>query len=394
MSFLKDSFKSLNAFLPELITLRRILHANPELSGQEYKTRRLIVDQLTNYGWRIKQSQECMGVIAELGPIDGPLIGLRVDMDALPIKELTGLDHASQIEGVMHACGHDIHTCIGLGIAKLFTTELTPLTGIRLIFQPAEEIAKGAKWMRDEGATQNLNVLFGVHVAPELPVGSIGLRSGTLTAGAGELEIEIIGIGGHGARPHESVDSIWITAKVITTLQEAISRCLDSLNPVVISFGKIEGGNAFNVIPDRVRLLGTVRCLDESLHKQLPSWIEKIVKSITSGFGADAIIHYRRIAPPVKNDSELTDLLENSAVSLLGKERVVRLQNPSLGAEDFAELLEKVKGTMFRLGVAGNEGCAPLHNGLFSPDENSIEIGVKVLAQTILSWMKMQTNIK
>ena len=376
----------LEAILPELIELRRHLHAHPELSGEEHQTAALISGELRQFGWRVREGVGRTGVVAELGPQSGPQLGLRVDMDALPIEERTGLSYASLRQGVMHACGHDLHSCIGLGVARLLAQEASLPVGMRLLFQPAEELAQGARWMRADGATAGLNALFGVHVFPTLPVGSIGVRSGSLTAAAGELEIEVIGEGGHGARPHQSLDAIWIAARVVTGLQEAISRRLDALNPVVVSFGKIEGGKAFNVIADRVTLLGTVRCLCADLHERLPAWIEETVQGICGSFGASARVRYRCIAPPVRNDPALTALLERSAVEQLGEGQVQRLEQPSLGAEDFAELLQDVPGTMFRLGVAGPDGCAPLHNGFFNPEERALGVGVQVLTAAMLAW--------
>ena len=393
MNLLTSSNPLLNQFLPELIDLRRHLHAHPELSGQEHQTAALVAGELRKYGWRVKEAVGRTGVIAELGPSNGAVVGFRIDMDALPVEERTGLDYASLHQGLMHACGHDLHTCIGLGVARLLAAEQSSLeTGVRLLFQPAEEIAEGARWMRQDGATDQLNALFGVHVFPELPVGTVGVRSGALTAAAGELEILIIGEGGHGAKPHQSIDAIWIASKIVSGLQESISRGLDALQPVVISFGKIEGGKAFNVIADRVRLLGTVRCLDNSLHETLPAWITDTVQSIAQSFGGKANVNYRCITPIVYNDPELTRLLESCAVSLLGEENVVRLDRPSLGAEDFAELLRDVPGTMFRLGVAGANGCAPLHNGQFSLDERSLVVGIEVITETLFRWMKKHSN--
>ncbi len=382
----------LDLALPELLELRRHLHAHPELSGQEHQTAALVAGELRRIGWRVREGVGRTGVVAELGLINGPVVGLRVDMDALPVEELTGLPYASRQPGIMHACGHDLHTCIGLGVARLLSAEKNLLTGVRLLFQPAEELAEGACWMREDGATKGLEALFGIHVFPELPVGSVGIKSGSLTAAAGELKIEIIGEGGHGARPHQAVDSIWIASKVISGLQESISRRLDALHPVVISFGKIEGGKAFNVIADRVNLLGTVRCLDSSIHDKLPLWIEEIVKAIASSFGGEARITYRCITPPVYNDPQLTSLLEHCAKEQLGPDHVFILDQPSLGAEDFAELLKGVPGTMFRLGVAGEKGCAPLHNGQFSPEESSMEVGIKVLTATMISWMEKRSR--
>ena len=393
MTLLFPWSERLDQALPELIELRRHLHAHPELSGEEHQTAVLVAGQLRGDGWRVSEGVGRTGVLAELGPIGGPFVGLRVDMDALPVEERTGLVYASRREGVMHACGHDLHTCIGLGVARVLAKEESLPIGVRLLFQPAEELCEGARWMRMDGATDGLEALFGVHVCPELPTGSIGVRSGCLTAAAGELDIEVIGEGGHGARPHQAMDAIWLAARVVCGLQEAISRRLDALHPVVVSFGKIEGGQAFNVIADRVRLLGTVRCLDGAVFDKLPAWIEQIVQAICGSFGAEAIVRYRSITPPVYNDPELTDLLESCAISQIGKERVLRLEQPSLGAEDFAELLQKVRGTMFRLGVSGPNGCAPLHNGQFCLEESSLGVGIRVLTATLLAWMDERSRL-
>ncbi len=379
--------------MPDLIQLRRHLHAHPELSGQEYQTAALVAGELRKYGWEVKEAVGKTGVVAEMGNKSGSVVGLRVDMDALPIEEKTGLDYSSSIQGLMHACGHDLHTCIGLGVAKVLAKNKLTTSRIRIIFQPAEEIAQGANWMRSEKVLDGIEALFGVHVYPDLPAGKIGIRSGTFTAAAAELEIDIIGNGGHGARPHEGIDSIWIAAKVISELQEAISRRLDALKPVVISFGKISGGSAFNVIAERVRLLGTVRCLDTNLYKKLPQWIEKIVQNIASNYGAQAKINFKSIAPPVYNDPDLTNLLSTCAKNFMEEKNIVYLENPSLGAEDFAFFLQDVPGTMFRLGVAGDHGCAPLHSGHFSLDESSLELGIKILSQTIVMSSKPAQDI-
>ncbi|MEI8251423.1 MAG: amidohydrolase [Synechococcus sp. ELA057] len=380
--------------LPELLALRRHLHRHPELSGHEQQTAALVAGELRSLGWSVREGVGRTGVLAELGPerlADGrlaPLAALRVDLDALPIEERTGLAYASSHQGLMHACGHDIHTTVGLGVARLLAAAEDQLRGrVRLLFQPAEETAQGAAWMKADGAMEGVQALFGVHVFPSLPVGSIGVRSGSLTAAAGELEVEVIGEGGHGARPHQSTDAIWIAARVVSGLQEAISRRLDALHPVVVSFGRIEGGKAFNVIADHVRLLGTVRCLDLELHAQLPGWIEETVQALCAGHGGEARVHYRAISPPVRNDPALTALVADAAVELLGRQQVQWLEQPSLGAEDFAELLEGTRGTMFRLGVAGPEGCSPLHSNTFAPDEGCLAVGVKVLSLSLLRWL-------
>lgn len=392
---------SLQEALPELILLRRHIHRHPELSGHEQQTAALVAGELRRWGWQVREGVGRTGVVGELGPLhlaDGspaPLVALRVDMDALPIEERTGLDYASSQQGLMHACGHDFHTVVGLGVAQLLGDLAQrqpdqPRARVRLLFQPAEETAQGANWMRADGAMDGVDALFGLHVFPSLAVGTVGVRSGSLTAAAGELEVEVLGEGGHGARPHQSTDAIWIAARVVSGLQEAISRRLDALQPVVVSFGRIEGGKAFNVIADHVRLLGTVRCLDTELHAQLPGWIEDTVKALCRGHGGEARVRYRCISPPVHNDPELTQLVASAASEVLGANQVQWLDQPSLGAEDFAHLLDGTRGTMFRLGVAGPEGCTPLHSNTFAPDEGAISVGIRVLTASLLRWMECQ----
>ena len=379
----------LQQLLPDLIQLRRHLHRHPELSGHEHQTAALVAGELRRWGWQVREGVGRTGVLAELGPADAPLVALRVDLDALPIEERTALPWASSQQGLMHACGHDIHTVVGLGVAALLASCAERLAArVRLLFQPAEETAQGASWMRADGAMEGVAALFGVHVFPSIPVGSVGVRCGSLTAAAGELEIEVLGESGHGARPHQSTDAIWIAARVVSGLQEAISRRLDPLHPVVVSFGRIEGGKAFNVIADHVRLVGTVRCLDPGVHERLPGWIEDTVHALCRGHGGEARVHYRRIAPPVHNDPVLTRLVAAAAVDLLGSSQVEWLEQPSLGAEDFAALLEGHRGTMFRLGVAGPGGCTPLHSNTFAPDEACLPVGIRVLTLSLLRWME------
>ena len=378
------------AQLPELVAIRRHLHAHPELSGNEHQTAALVAGELRSLGWRVQEGVGRTGVLAELVPAAlTPLVALRVDMDALPVEERSGVPYASVHQGLMHACGHDIHTTVGLGVARILAPLADQLTArVRLLFQPAEETAQGAAWMLADGAMEGVEALFGVHVFPSLEAGSIGVRSGSLTAAAGELEVEVLGEGGHGARPHQSTDAIWIAARVVSGLQEAISRRLDALHPVVVSFGRIEGGKAFNVIADHVRLLGTVRCLDLELHAQLPGWIEDTVKAICAGYGGEARVRYRCISPPVHNDPELTQLVADAATELLGRQQVHWLEQPSLGAEDFAELQQGTRATMFRLGVAGPQGCTPLHSSTFRPDEACLAVGVEVLSASLLRWIE------
>ena len=381
-----DTDKLLNkidSFNDEIINLRRYIHAHPELSGLENQTAILISGYLRNIDWRVTESVGRTGVIAEFGPKDKGFIGLRVDMDALPIFEKTNLSFSSKVDGVMHACGHDVHISIGLGVAKIIK-DLQLNFGTRIIFQPAEEIASGARWMINDGATNDLKQILGVHVFPELSVGTVGIKDGSLTAAAGEIQVEIQGKSGHGARPYEGVDAIWVASKIISGIQELITRKLNPLDPVVITFGKINGGNAYNILAEKVNLIGTVRCTNLKLFRGIGSWLNENISSIANTCGAEAKIKFREITPPVNNNIDVNRAIRDSATKILGQQNVVELQKPSLGAEDFAEFLNEVPGAMFRLGVSNEKGCAPLHSSTFDPDERAIAVGIKVITESIV----------
>lgn len=301
---------------PRLVEIRRHIHSHPELSGQEYQTAAFVAGVLSSSGLHVVEGVGKTGVIGELqGTQDNSkVLAIRTDMDALPIQERSGLEYASRNVGVMHACGHDVHTTVGLGTAMVLSQVAEELGGkIRFLFQPAEEIAQGASWMVKDGAMNHVAAILGVHVFPSIPAGCVGIRYGALTAAADDLEIMIIGESGHGARPHEAIDAIWIACQVITSLQQAISRTQNPLRPVVLSIGKIHGGRAPNIIADQVQLLGTVRSLHPETRNQLPSWIENIVANVCNSYGAKYEVNYRQGVPSVQNDYALTQLLQSSA---------------------------------------------------------------------------------
>ncbi len=377
---------------PRLIEIRRHIHSHPELSGQEHQTAAYVAGVLSSCGIVVQEAIGKTGVIGELvGRTDDRLVAIRTDMDALPITERTSLEFASRKPGIMHACGHDVHTTVGLGTAMVLSQLGEVLPGnTRFLFQPAEEIAQGASWMVQDGAMNDVSAIFSVHVFPSIPAGSVGIRYGALTAAADDLEIIIMGESGHGARPHEAVDAIWIASQVIATLQQAISRTQNPLRPMVLTIGQISGGRAPNVIADQVRLQGTVRSLHPETHANLPDWIEGIVANVCNAFGARYEINYRRGVPSVQNDLALTQLLEASAREAWGSDRVQILSEPSLGAEDFAMYLQYAPGTMFRLGVGYRDKANyPLHHPQFEVDESAIVTGVVTLAYTIYQyWQK------
>ncbi|MEA5618228.1 M20 family metallopeptidase [Cronbergia sp. UHCC 0137] len=370
---------------PRLVEIRRHIHAHPELSGQEYQTAAFIAGVLSSSGLHVEEGVGKIGVVGELQGAndDGRVLAIRADMDALPIQERSGLEYASRISGVMHACGHDIHTTVGLGTAMVLSQIGSELGGkVKFLFQPAEEIAQGASWMVNDGVMNNVSAILGLHVFPSIPAGTIGIRYGALTAAADDLEILIFGESGHGARPHEAIDAIWIAAQVITSLQQAISRTQNPLRPVVLSIGKINGGRAPNVIADQVQLLGTVRSLHPETRTQLPNWIENIVANVCNSYGAKYQVNYQQGVPSVQNDYTLTQLLQLSAEEAWTSDRVQILPEPSLGAEDFSVYLDYAPGSMFRLGVGYKDRIInhPLHHPQFEVDESAIITGVVTLA--------------
>jgi amidohydrolase len=386
LSRIKDLAQEL---APRLIEIRRHFHAHPELSGQEYQTAAYVAGVLSSCGIVVQEGIAKTGVIGELvGGTDERLVAIRTDMDALPITEAAPLEFASRKMGIMHACGHDVHTTVGLGTAMVLSGLGEQLPGnVRFLFQPAEEIAQGANWMVQDGAMNDVSAIFGVHVFPSIPGGSIGVRYGALTAAADDLEIFITGESGHGARPHEAVDAIWIAAQVITTLQQAISRTQNPLRPIVLTIGQINGGRAPNVIADQVHLAGTVRSLHPETHANLPKWIESIVANVCQMYGARYEVNYRRGVPSVQNDLALTQILEASAKEAWGSDRVQILPESSMGAEDFSMYLEHAPGTMFRLGVGfKDKSNYPLHHPQFEVNESAIITGVVTLAYSVYRY--------
>ncbi|MBO9998565.1 MAG: amidohydrolase [Cyanobacteria bacterium SID2] len=378
---------------PRLVEIRRHIHAHPELSGQEYQTAAYVAGVLSSCGLHVREGIGKTGVVGDLARPDGDArcVAVRTDMDALPIHERTNLEFASRQEGIMHACGHDVHTTLGLGTAMVLSQLVEELPGsVRFLFQPAEEIAQGAGWMVEEGAMENVNAIFGVHVFPSIPNGVIGIRYGALTASADDLEITITGESGHGARPYEAIDAIWIAAQVITSLQQAISRTHNPLRPVVLTIGKIEGGRAPNAIADHVHLQGTVRSIHPETHATLPQWIENIVANVCQTYGAGYEVEYRRLVPSVLNDTALTQIVESAVAEACGKDSIEIITEPSLGAEDFAMYLDKVPGMMFRLGVGvPNQRNYPLHHPQFDIDESAILTGVVTMAYSVWKYFEM-----
>ncbi len=393
LSHIKDLAANL---APRLIEIRRHFHSHPELSGHEYQTAAYIAGVLSSCGLRVREGIGKVGVVGELvgTGTDDRVLAIRADMDALPIHERTQLEFISRQPGIMHACGHDVHSTVGLGTVMVLSQLGVKLPGtIRFLFQPAEEIAQGAQWMVQDGAMSGVSAILGAHVFPTIPAGVIGIRYGALTAAADDLELTILGESGHGARPHEAIDAIWIAAQVITALQQAISRTQNPLRPVVLTVGKISGGRAPNVIADQVQLLGTVRSLHPETSAALSDWIEKIVAGVCQTYGARYELNYRHGVPSVQNDLSLTQLLESCAREAWGNSGVQIIPEPSLGAEDFSVYLQEAPGSMFRLGVGfTDQRNYPLHHPQFVVDEAAIVTGVVTLAYAAYRYWEPQAS--
>lgn len=376
---------------PRLIEIRRHIHSHPELSGEEYQTAAFVAGVLSANGVHVQEGIGKTGVVGEVQGTsnDSRLLAIRTDMDALPIQERTNLEYASRKAGIMHACGHDVHTTVGLGAAMILSQIADELPGnVRFLFQPAEETAVGASWMIQDQVMEEVTAVLSLHVFPSIEAGSVGIRYGALTAAADDLEIIIVGESGHGARPHEAIDAIWIASQVITTLQQAISRTQNPLRPLVLSIGQINGGRAPNIIADQVKLRGTVRSLHPETRTNLPAWITQIVSNICDCYGARYQVNYRPGTPGVQNDLALSQLLQTAAEEAWGSDRVLVLPEPSLGAEDFSLYLEHAPGAMFRLGVGYKDRAInhPLHHPQFDVDESAIVTGVVTLAYSAYKY--------
>jgi amidohydrolase len=372
--------------------VRRHLHQHPEPSGHETQTTRYLASLLASENLEPKIVAGGRGLWVDSNESTAPQIGIRADIDALWIQDEKTVDYRSRKEGLMHACGHDAHAAIVLGaittLAELDRLGKLPWpVACRAIFQPAEETNQGAIEMVQAGALAGLTDLLGVHMDPSRRVGTVGIRHGDFTADCHEVTIEIHGHGAHAARPHEAVDPIAIAAQLITSVYLFVPRSTDSQDAVVVTFGKIHGGHASNVIPDHVILNGTMRTLDPDVSARTINHIARLAGGLASASGARIDIQWHSGPPPVKNDPSLVNLLADASRVVVGNSGVHPIRRPSMGGEDFANYLTHVRGAMFRLGSAPSDEPAPLlHNPLFDIDERSLRIGAQIMAHAIVRW--------
>ena len=378
----------------EIIAIRRKIHENPELSLFEFETAKLVAEYLGNLGMEVHTEVGGTGVVGLLkGKQPGRTVGLRADMDALPIEEQSGLAFSSKKKQVMHACGHDMHTAVLLGAANVLSGMRDQIQGnVKFIFQPAEEKALGAANMMKEGALENPRVdfMFCLHTWPKLPEGIIGVRKGPMCASADEIEIEIEGKGGHAAHPDMCIDPLPIAANIISTIQTIVSREIPPTESAVVTIGAIHGGSVSNVIPSSVKMRGTVRTINPEIRAKMPDILERIITNSAAAMRGKAKLTYHLGSPPLVNDDGLVELGSQAIIEEMGPNALRELKEPSLGGEDFSFYLEKVPGMMFRLGTRDEreESALPLHHPGVVFSEKAIVPGITALATVALQCLK------
>lgn len=376
----------------ELSRLRRDIHANPELGFQEYRTAALVSDTLNELGIEHQTEVGRTGVVGQIGTGDGPTIAIRADMDALPIKEKTDRDYKSQTDGVMHACGHDAHTAILLGVAHLlkesYSTESDKWRGnVRLLFQPSEEAfdengVSGATAMIEDGALCDVDAVIALHVASERPAGQIRFHDGDSLANVDSFEATLYGDGGHGAYPHRGADPLHMLSTVLPALYAIPSRRINPLRPCVISVGEIRGGAAPNVIPNQVYLQGTIRSYGDETRMSLWEEIERVF-ALSEGMNGRYELTIHKGYPSLHNTPEVNDWMRSVATELAPSDQIRMNEEFGMGAEDFAYMAREAKGAMFMLGAAIDDGIVRNHHtDIFDIDERVMPLGAAMLAET------------
>lgn len=382
--------KQAHAISEELIEWRRDFHMHPETGFDLHRTAGIVADELEKMGYKVKRGVGKTGVVAEIGE-GGKLVAIRADMDALPIFEQNETDYVSQNEGKMHACGHDSHTAMALGAARILAKE--KFNGrVRFLFQPCEETAdeegkSGAQRMYDEGAVEGVDYVIAQHVDPTSPVGTIAINEGPSGGGVSTWQATIYGKGGHGAHPHATIDSFVLLAHVIMGINSIVSRRLNPFEPAVISIGAVNGGFTENVIPDKVELKGTIRFTSLDIEKQIREELTRVFE-IAKTLGGDYKLNILFGGMPIINDKFVAETITKVGNDLLGEGKVMQLHK-TLGAEDFPEFLKDAPGAMYTLGtMIEGRPVYELHHPKFDLDERALPVGTAVLAETALRFLK------
>lgn len=380
------------AMRDQIVAWRRDLHQHPELAFQEVRTAELVAAVLRNLGLEVQTGVGRTGVVAVLeGDTDGPTVLVRCDMDALPITEENVIPYTSQNRGVMHACGHDGHTAIGLAVASLMQAKRTQLRGrLKFVFQPAEEIAEGARAMIADGVLGDPQptVALGLHLWNSVPLGTVGLTPGPSMAGADVFEIIIHGKGGHGASPHETHDPLLAAAQVVTALQSIVSRNVSPLDTAVVSVTSFHAGTASNIIPPEARLLGTIRTYTEDVYSVVASHLQTITRGVAGALGCTAEIQISRLTPPLYNDPAVTRIVSEAVAPIVHPENILPNVR-TMGAEDMAVFLQHIPGCFMFVGSANAERQLdyPHHHPRFDFDEAVLPLGTALLASAIAAYV-------
>ena len=367
----------------ELTEFRRDIHANPELGLQEHRTAERVATKLTEWGFEVHRGVGKTGVVGVLRNGDGPAIGLRADMDALAMDEQTNLPYSSRNPGRMHACGHDGHTTMLLGAAKYLSETKNFQGTVNFIFQPGEEGAGGALAMLEDRLFDRFpcDTIFGMHNRPGMPVGQFAITPGLAMAGAATFDIAITGKGGHSARPEVAIDPVLVACHLGTALQSIVSRNVPPQDVAVLSITRIQGGDAYNVIPQVATMAGTVRAFKTETMNLVEANMKRLATSIADGFGAEAKVEFRVIFVPLMNDVDHAQALADAAADLVGATKVDRNKPPANASEDFSYMLEKVPGAYINLGIG--EDSAPVHNPAYNFNDAAIPYGVALFASIV-----------
>jgi amidohydrolase len=380
----RELLEQANAIREQLVTWRRQIHANPELGFQEHGTARYVTDALTDMGIEAQSGVGKTGVVGYLGE-GRPVIGIRADMDALPIQEENDVPYRSQNPGVMHACGHDAHTAMLLGAARLLSEMPDRPPGqIRFLFQPSEEAAdaenkSGAVRMIEDGAMEEIDAVIALHVASELPANQIEIAGGYATAAEDSFHITVKGTGGHGAYPHQGTDPTFMLAQLINAIQGIRSRRVDPTKAATISIGYIHAGAVTNVIPSEVKLGGTMRSYDSKVREQLKEEMEKAL-GVVRALGGEYEVRFTQGYPSTYNDPAVAEMIRNTALETLGEDALIDPE-PGMGAEDFSYMAQKAPGAMFMLGAKYDNKSRPHHTPVFDISEDVLPTGAALLAE-------------
>jgi hippurate hydrolase len=381
-----EILERIGTFHGELTEWRRDIHAHPELGFKEQRTADLVADKLTGFGIEVHRGLGKTGVVGRLRIGNSPrTIGLRADMDCLPILEANTFAHRSQHEGRMHACGHDGHTTMLLGAARYLAQSRNFDGTVHFIFQPAEEGLGGAEAMVKDGlfAEFPCEVIFGMHNRPGLAVGKFQIRPGAMMAGGAFFDIAITGRGAHGARPESGVDPVVVASHITAALQSIVARNVRPVDTAVVSVTKIHAGDAYNVIPEKATLGGTVRCFSNSVMDLVENRVRQIAESVAAGFGASASLDFRRLFPALVNNEDETKFIAETAAELVGEDNVNRQAGVVMASEDFSYMLERVPGAYIQIGNGDGEGACEVHNPGYDFNDSALPYGSALFARLV-----------